>query len=349
MSAFRGWPTAIDLFSGCGAVTEALKRRHFRVVGAVDNDPIACRTYRKNHPAVHLYEKDIRRVSPAAIRTELLEGRDLDLLVVCAPCQPFSSQGRRDRTDRRARLIFSAVRFASVLRPKVILFENVPGLASERFSKVLDELRRRLNKADYRMGDPETADAADYGVPQRRQRCILIATRDGEPPRLPPPTTPSGKQKTVRSAIRDLPRLRSGQQDADDALHFSRAHDPITLSRLSHIPKDGGGRFSLPKKLVLECHKDYSGHPDVYGRMFWDRVAPTLTTGCTDVTRGRFAHPSQNRAITLREAARLQTFHDSYEFEGTFSDIATQIGNAVPVRLIEEIAPVLRSRIRGRG
>jgi len=349
MSAFRGWPTAVDLYSGCGAVTEALKRRHFRVVAAVDNDPIACRTFRKNHPAVHLYENDIRRVSPAAIRTELLEGRDLDLLVVCAPCQPFSSQGRRDKADRRARLIFSAVRFASVLKPKLILFENVPGLASERFSKVLHELRSRLNKAGYWMGDPETADAADYGVPQRRQRCILIASREGEPPRLPPPTTPSGKQKTVRGAIRDLPRLRSGQKDADDALHFSREHHPITLRRLSYIPKDGGGRFSLPEKLVLECHKDYSGHPDVYGRMFWDRVAPTLTTGCTDITRGRFAHPSQNRAITLREAARLQTFDDSYEFEGNFSAIATQIGNAVPVRLIEEIAPILRSSIRGRG
>lgn len=347
MSAFQGWPTAVDLFSGCGAVTEGLKRRHFRVVAAVDNDPVACRTYTKNHPSVHLFEKDIRRVSPAAIRAELLEDRDLDLLVVCAPCQPFSSQGSRDRADRRARLIFSAVRFASILKPKLIFFENVPGLASERFSKVLDELRRRLSRADYWMGDPETADAADYGVPQRRQRCILIATREGKPPRLPPPTTPNGKQKTVRSAIKDLPRLRSGQQDADDALHFSREHHPITLRRLYYIPRNGGSRFSLPKNLVLECHKNHSGHPDVYGRMSWNSVAPTLTTGCTDVTRGRFAHPSQNRAITLREAARLQTFDDSYAFEGTFSDIATQIGNAVPVRLIEEIAPVLRSHIRG--
>lgn len=349
MSVLRRWPTAVDLFSGCGAVTEALKRRHFRVVAAVDNDPVACRTYRKNHPSVRLFEKDIRRVSPTRIRADLLDGRDLDLLVVCAPCQPFSSQGRRDGTDPRARLIFSAVRFATILKPKLILFENVPGLASGRFSKVLAELRDRLKKANYCMGDPETADAADYGVPQRRQRCIMIAASEGVPLRLPPPTTPAGKQKTVRGAIKDLPRLRSGQCDPDDVLHFSREHQPITLQRLSHIPKDGGDRFSLPTKLVLKCHKDYLGHPDVYGRMFWDRVSPTLTTGCTDVTRGRFAHPSQNRAITLREAARLQTFDDSYQFEGNFSEIATQIGNAVPVRLIEEIAPVLRSRIRGHG
>src|SRR5579862_6971159 len=103
MSESKRWPTAVDLFSGCGAVTEALKRRHFRVVAAVDNDAVACRTYKKNHPSVQLHEKDIRRVSPSAIRKDLLDNSDLDLLVVCAPCQPFSSQGRKDSGDRRAR------------------------------------------------------------------------------------------------------------------------------------------------------------------------------------------------------------------------------------------------------
>jgi DNA (cytosine-5)-methyltransferase 1 len=344
----RKWPTVVDLFSGCGAVTEALKRRHFRVVAAIDSDPVACRTYRENHPSVRLYQKDIRCVSPYEIRAELLGNRNLDLLVVCAPCQPFSSQGRKDSDDARARLIFTAVRFATVLKPRLILFENVPGLATPRFVKILGELRRRFKAIHYHIGDPEMADAADYGVPQRRQRCILIARRAGEPPRIPPPTTPSGKRKSVRSTIEDLPRLDSGEQDANDPLHFSRRHHAITLRRLSQIPKDGGSRFSLPKKLVLECHKDYSGHPDVYGRMSWDGVSPTLTTGCTDVTRGRFAHPEDDRAITLREAARLQTFDDSYRFEGNFSEIATQIGNAVPVRLIEEIASVLRADLRGR-
>jgi DNA (cytosine-5)-methyltransferase 1 len=349
MSKHKKWPTVVDLFSGCGAVTEALKRRHFRVVAAIDSDPIACRTYRTNHPSVRLYEKDIRRVSPHEIRDELLGNRNLDLLVVCAPCQPFSSQGRKNSQDARARLIFSAVRYATVLKPKLIVFENVPGLATPRFVNILDELRRRLKKIHYNIGDPETADAADYGVPQRRQRCILIARRAAEPPRLPVPSTPSGKRRSVRGTIDDLPRLRSGERDANDRLHFSRKHHAITLRRLSHIPKDGGSRFSLPKRLVLECHKDYSGHPDVYGRMSWDGVSPTLTTGCTDVTRGRFAHPEDDRAITLREAARLQTFDDGYRFEGNSSEIAIQIGNAVPVRLIEEIAPVLRAYIRGRG
>lgn len=342
----RKWPTAVDLYAGCGAVTEALKRRHFRVVAAVDNDPIACKTYRKNHPTVRLYEKDIRRVSPTVIRKELLNDEDLDLLVVCAPCQPFSSQGEKNTADSRARLILSAVRFAAVLKPKLILFENVPGLATPRFSKLLSELRRKLQKLDYHVGDPEMADAADYGVPQRRQRCILLAKRSAEPPGLPLPTTPVGKRKSVRSAIGDLPGLRAGTKAADDPLHFSRKHHPLTLKRLSHIPKNGGSRFSLPENLVLDCHKGYGGHPDVYGRMSWDDVAPTLTTGCTDVTRGRFAHPRANRAITLREAARIQTFADDYHFEGNSSEIATQIGNAVPVKLIEEIVPFLRSELR---
>lgn len=349
MKASWKWPTAVDLFSGCGAATEALKRRHFRVVAAVDNDPVVCKTYSKNHPAVRLYEKDVRRVSPSEIKAELLGNRNLDLLVVCAPCQPFSSQGLKDKGDDRARLILSAVRFAKILKPKIILFENVPGLATPRFSKILNELRNRLEKIQYRMGDPEMVDAADYGVPQRRQRCILIAKRAANPPRLPAPSTPDGKRRCVRHAIADLPRLSSGQQDSEDVLHFSREHQTITLERLSHIPKNGGSRVSLPKRLVLKCHKNYTGHPDVYGRMSWDDVSPTLTTGCTDVTRGRFAHPHDDRAITLREAARLQTFDDSYSFEGNYSQIATQIGNAVPVKLIEEIVPVLRANIRGRA
>lgn len=343
------WPTAVDLYSGCGAVTEALKRRHFRVVAAVDNDPVACATYRANHPNVSLYQKHISRVSPNEIRSKLLKRRNLDLLVVCAPCQPFSSQGQKNGKDTRARLIFSAIRYVKILRPKLILFENVPGLATPRFSAILDELRRRLSKLGYGIGNPELTDAADFAVPQRRQRCILLAKRRGSPPDLPAAVTPAGKRVSVRKAIYGLPRLEAGQKCEEDPLHMSRQHHPITLERLAHIPKDGGSRISLPESLVLKCHKSYSGHPDVYGRMAWDDVAPTLTTGCTDLTKGRFVHPTDDRAITLREAARLQTFRDDYEFAGTFGQIATQIGNAVPVRLIEEIASVLRADLRGRA
>ena len=342
----KQWPTVVDLFSGCGGVTEALKARHFRVIAAIDNDPVACKTYRRNHPSVHLYEADIKQVSPTKIRKGLLGNHNLDLLVVCAPCQPFSSQGRKDKKDERTALILSATRFAAVLKPTLVFFENVPGMATSRFSKLLKILRNNFAKIGYQMGDPEMVDAADYGVPQRRKRCILFAKRKSAPPNLPEPVTPEDTRLTVREAIGSLTPLNSGEEDPLDPLHFARNHKDIAIKRLSNIPSDGGSRTSLPPSLVLPCHKSHSGHPDVYGRMMWDDVSPTLTTGCTDVTKGRFAHPEDNRAITLREAARLQTFRDEYQFDGNPTQIASQIGNAVPVRLIEELSSTLRQGLR---
>jgi len=348
MNSQRCWPTAVDLFAGCGGVTEALKNRHFRVVAAVDKDPVACRTFRKNHPTVRLYEKDVEDVSPLEIREELLTSQDLDLLTVCAPCQPFSSQGQKNTRDYRSRLILSTVRFAEILKPAMIFFENVPGLANARFSPILNTLRLCLEILGYCVGEPSLVDAANYRVPQRRKRFLLLAKRKALPPQIPRPVTPEGMRTTVRQAIGALPRLRPGDRDGLDPLHFARVHHSISLKRLSHIPPDGGSRFSLPTDLVLKCHEGHSGHPDVYGRMRWDDVAPTLTTGCTDITKGRFAHPEDHRAISLREAARLQTFKDTYQFEGNSSQIAIQIGNAVPVRFVEELCPTLRKGIRNQ-
>lgn len=342
--ASHRWPTVVDLYSGSGAVTAALKRRHFRVVAAVDNDSVACATYRLNHPKTRMIEDDIEKVDPSEIRRADLAGRDVDLLVVCAPCQPFSSQNRKRSTDKRSRLILQAGRFAKVLRPKVIFFENVPGLASH--GELLESLRSELGD-DYVLGDPQRIDAADYGVPQRRVRCIMIATRGRTPPSLPQPTTPEEARVTVEQAIGHLVRLRAGEADPKDTLHAARNHLPIALRRLAAIPKDGGSRASLPSELVLACHTEVhpSKFPDVYGRMSWKNVAPTLTTGCTDITRGRFAHPEDDRAITSREAALLQTFPPHYRFTGTSSDVQVQIGNAVPVKLVEALAPTFRQAL----
>ena len=336
------WPTAVDLYSGCGGVTAALRRKRFRVVAAVDNDPLAGRTYRLNNKSARLYSDDIRKVDPAEIREQQLDGGDLDLLVVCSPCQPFSNQNRNRGNDARAELILEAPRFAKVLNPKIIFFENVPGLASPELSNALEQLRSELEKIGYELSPSSTIDLADYGVPQRRLRCVLFATRKGHQIKLPAPTTPNDKRKTVKTAIGNLPPLHSGQKDENDPLHFARTHQPIALKRMAHIKKDGGDRFSLPPELELECHKGKKCYPDVYGRMHWNRVAPTLTTGCTDVTRGRFMHPRDDRAISLREAARLQTFTDDYEFAGNSGQIAMQIGNAVPPAFIEALAPSLR-------
>lgn len=341
----RQWPTAIDVFSGCGGVTAGLKAARFKVVAAVDNDPVACQTYRSNHPSVRLMERDITEIDPRSIKSRLLKDRTLDMLVVCAPCQPFSSQRRSTREDDRANLLLQTIRFADALQPKLILFENVPGLTAPRFKKLRTKLVKGLKDQGYFFGKTMRLDASDFGVPQRRVRCIMLASKGHTPPELPQRAF-DGKQSTVRSAIEDLRPLRSGEADPTDEMHFARHHRPVTLSRLKHIPKDGGSRDSLPNNLQLDCHKDHEGHPDVYGRMSWDSVAPTLTTGCTDLTRGRFGHPRDDRALSLREAARLQTFPDDYRFLGNNQQIATQIGNAVPVRFIQQIASELRSALK---
>lgn len=343
----RRWPTAVDLYSGCGSVTGGLTKRHFRVIAAIDNDPIACATYRKNHPSTHLIEGDIRSISPHSISDLLPDNVQLDLLVVCAPCQPFSNQNKyKSEQDDRQKLILQSVRFAEVLNPQIIMFENVPGLAGDKFTAILEELIRGLKNIDYTCGNPVRVNAADYQVPQRRERCLLFATKGGAPPLPPSPMTSNGLRASVQDAFKGLRRLRSGEKDTKDHLHFARNHKKIVLDRLKHIPKNGGSRFSLPPHLELDCHKGKKGYPDVYGRMKWEDVAPTLTTGCTDLTKGRFVHPEDDRAITLREAARLQTFPDKYKFCGNSGQIATQIGNAVPMKLVESLAPTLRKKLR---
>jgi len=177
---------------------------------------------------------------------------------------------------------------------------------------------------------------------------VLFASRIGLPPQPPEPQTPAPARITVRDAIGDLEPLSAGQSCASDSMHAARAHKPIALQRMRHISKDGGSRSELPPELCLSCHKHPNKHPDVYGRMKWADVAPTLTTGCTDITRGRFMHPNDNRAITLREAARLQTFPDDYHFFGSNKDIARQIGNAVPVRLAEALAGAVAEALRAQ-
>lgn len=339
-------PTALDLFCGCGGVTAGLSAADFEVVAAVDNDAIACRTYRANHPSIDLIEEDIKSIPLSSLRDLSTRDQSLDLMVVCAPCQPFSSQQREMRRDPRLELVLQSVRFALFLRPRIILFENVAGMSSSRFSALRRRLHASLSYLGYNLCTPKRLDAADFGVPQRRVRLIMLASRSRTVPSLPDPRHTKWSS-TVRGAIGDLRPLKSGEADPDDCLHFARRHRAIVLERLRHIPKDGGSRFSLPYYLQLACHRNYGGFPDVYGRMNWDAVAPTLTTGCTDLTRGRFVHPRDDRALTLREAARLQTFPDSYKFIGSAKDIAAQIGNAVPVRFMQQLAISIRTQLSG--
>ena len=344
--SMRTWPTAIDLFAGSGSATAALKSAHFRVIAAVDNDPAACATYKLNHPRTRLYEMDIRKLGPSIIRNECLGEASLDLMVICAPCQPFSSQNRKKHCDERSRLLVTAAKFVAALEPKLVFIENVPSLASSANADLLKEFREICGD-QYVFEAPVCVDAADYGVPQRRLRCLLMGARGRNVPRLPLAITPECKRRTVRDTIHGLPSLASGETDPDDPLHSARSHRQIAIDRLKAISKNGGSRSELPDRLVLNCHRNHKGHPDVYGRMKWSDVAPTLTTGCTDVTRGRFAHPEDDRAITTREAALLQTFPREYLFSGSHKVIAEQIGNAIPFALVHALTPAFRAALRG--
>ncbi|MFV0930289.1 DNA cytosine methyltransferase [Pseudomonas jessenii] len=330
-------PLAIDFFSGSGSVSAALKKAGFRVAAALDIDPNAAVTYQLNHPEVKFFNEDIRHVNPQILLNEL-DGKCLELMAICAPCQPFSSQNRkRDKRDSRIPLLLEALPFIEAMRPKYIWVENVPGLGS---SKTIVSLQKRIKSLGYSFNEPARIDAANLGVPQRRIRFVFFAALDvGGCEAFETVSNLKLDGKDVRFAFNGLKNLSANDGSSADPLHTARKHSDLTLKRLSAIPVDGGSRSSLPPELQLACHKKLSDNsfPDVYGRMRWSSPAPTLTSGCTDVTRGRFAHPEENRAITLREAARLQTFPDDYQFHGNKSQIALQIGNAVPMDMAYEM------------
>jgi len=352
-------PTMIDLFSGCGGVTAGFKARGFKVLAAVESDPVIARTYRLNHPEVVLYEEDIRNVSPDEMmrRCELGYGH-LTVLSVCAPCQPFSRQNRLRNADERASLVLESVRFVEILHPLFLFVENVPGLGQN--SDILGKLIGDLEILGYRMSNPTVVDAVNYGVPQFRKRFILLGTSLDIGLRMPESTHASPEESvrlkkkewlTVRDAFVGIENLRSGEESKTDPLHKARKHKPLSLERLRHIPHNGGSRDGLPFELQLACHKNGKnvGYHDVYGRMDFNRPSNTLTTGCTNFTKGRFAHPTSDRAITPREAARLQTFPDSYQFYGSYEQISAQIGNAVPVKLAEVFAHYFFELLEQRG
>lgn len=319
----------------------------WRVLAACDNNEAVAKTYKANHPKTKFVTGDISDDATIDDLETKVGGTHVDLMIVCAPCQPFSSQNRVRQEDGRKQLIVRALAAVERLEPTAIFFENVPGLASAAYRPILDAVKARLSELGYALSEPMVRDAADYGVPQRRRRCIMFAaksqaavdafvSRDVRTPR-----------RTVQQAIGDLPPLLAGEYDPGDALHRARVHQPIAIERLMSIPADGGSRSSLPSHLELKCHVGRkTSFSDVYGRMAWSGPAPTLTTGCTDITRGRFAHPTQHRAITLREAARLQSFPDDYVFAGNGSEIATQIGNAVPPDMVRAFSPAFRAALK---
>lgn len=325
---------AIDLFAGCGGLSLGLRRAKFRVVAAVDNDPLSVQTYRRNHKKTHIVDQDIGSISVRNLMKDLgLEALDLDLLAGCPPCQGFSTlrtmNGGKRIEEPLNDLVYEFVRFVKAFLPKAIMMENVPALLHDaRFRRV----EHQLTALGYSL-KTKVLDAQHYGVPQRRHRLILIGLRSGIPSFAPP----NRQRRSVAHAIRRMPLPHT----SDDPVHnypVRRADHVKALIR--RIPKDGGSRTDLPATDQLACHQRFDGFRDVYGRMAWSAPAPTITGGCINPSKGRYIHPDQDRAITLREAAMLQGFPKSYYFDisqGRYP-AAQMIGNAFPPKFAEHHA-----------
>jgi len=330
-------PMAVDLFCGCGGLTQGLKKAGFRVIASLDIDPLSVATYKLNHPEITVLETDIRKVKIKDFMKKLgLRKNQLDLLAGCPPCQGFSSirtlNGGRIVDDSRNNLLLAFHRFVIALKPKTIMIENVPGLTADKsFKFFCNSLKKNGYKVDFKI-----LDAAVYGVPQRRRRLILLASKKA----LIEFANPVKVKRTVRDAIGSLPRPTSKQNQ----LHGISLKRSVKIRELiKKIPKDGGSRTDLPEKDQLKCHKKCNGFKDVYGRMSWNQVAPTITGGCINPSKGRFLHPTQNRSITLREAALLQSFPSRYRFSmknGRYP-VAQMIGNALPPEFIRRHASMI--------
>ncbi|MDR3298270.1 MAG: DNA cytosine methyltransferase [Candidatus Nomurabacteria bacterium] len=325
--------TAIDLFSGAGGLTQGLKQAGFNVVGAIESQPTYAESYFMNHPEVDLRNKDITTIDPKEYMNDLkLKKGQLDLLAGCPPCQGYSTIGTRNRgkrDDPRNELVYEVLRFAVAFRPKTIMMENVPALATD---ERLRKLRAELEKIGYKI-DVKVLNMSKYDVPQARRRMIMLASRIGKLDVISQELD-SDKMKTVRDAISFLPPVGCSHDPLHDIVEY-RSNKVQKL--ISLVPKDGGSRTDLPEEYQLECHKKTSGFKDVYGRMSWDKPSPTITGGCSQPSKGRFLHPEENRTITLREAALLQTFPKNYKFsfKSGKQGVATMIGNALPPTFIQ--------------
>jgi len=330
----------MDIFGGCGGLTTGLQAAGFDVVGAVEIDPRARAVYGLNHPDVILFE-DVRLLAPEIILRRLgMERGQLSLLAACPPCQGFSRMTTKNRAepapDPRNDLILDVARLVEGILPLTLMIENVPALRNdERFQQTTS----RLEAAGYRWSC-EIVNASDYGVPQRRKRMILMASLLGsiEIPRG------CAKERTVRQTIGDL----LPPEESRKPLHrLLGRHNEKVMERIAAVPHDGGSREAWGEDEQLDCHKRLRGFRDVYGRMKWDKVAPTITRYCVNPSKGRFLHPTQDREISLFEASLLQSFPRSYKFPVSLGrgPIASMIGEALPPLMAQHHAQYLREHI----
>lgn len=332
--------SAVDLFCGAGGLTCGLQQAGIRVLAGIDCDKDCCYAFEHNNQ-VRFIENLIQNVTCEQIAF-LYPSNDIKVLVGCAPCQPFSSHSNkvkkvRVEKDDRWFLLNYFLKLIQEVHPDIVSMENVPLLSNQAIFKTFVSC---LQNEDYRV-NWRIVHCPDYDIPQNRKRLVLLASRYGDI-ELIPPTANKNLYKTVRDAIGSLKAIGAGESDASDPLHKSSRLTHLNLQRIRQsIP--GGTWRDWDDDLIGECHKRESGksYSSVYARMLWDKPAPTITTEFFNYGTGRFGHPEQDRALSLREGAILQTFPMDYVFckgsEFSFKKIGKMIGNAVPVRLGEVI------------
>ncbi len=341
--------SAVDLFCGAGGLTHGLLQAGIKVEAGIDIDGQAEYAFLRNNPGTKFLTWDVGRKKSSSIE-KLFSAHKLRLLAGCAPCQPFSKLTQAIDNHQCWNLLKNFARFIQSIQPELVTMENVPELA-ERGQDVFNHFVHTLEKLDYYV-DWKIVKCEEYGVPQFRRRLVLLASKLGEL------NVPEGryqneeKWKTVRSTISDLPPLESGEEHPKDRLHVASKLSDLNLQRIKATSADGGNRREWPEELVLECHKRETGdrYHSIYGRMWWDRPSPTMTTLCTGIGNGRFGHPEQHRSITLREAALLQSFPKAYQFwpPGTKlnrSAVSRMIGNAVPPRLAKALGVAIMEHV----
>lgn len=330
---------AVDLFCGAAGLSFGLQQSGIKIAAGVDLDP-ACRYPFEENIGAPFVKADVSGLSGGNVDAHFA-GAPIRLLAGCAPCQPFSGYTTRRRSiDGRWQLLLDYLRVVEAVRPEIVTMENVPRLAQ---MPIWQLFVARLHAAGYNVAW-QVLDASDYGVPQSRRRLVLLGSRLG-PISIAPPI--SGGRKTVRSAIGKQTPIEAGKRSTFDPLHAARALTAPNLRRI-RASRQGGTWRDWPEEIRVACHSTVAGrtYPSVYGRMSWDKPAPTITTQFYGFGNGRFGHPEQDRAITLREGAILQSFPSGFEFVEAnthlnFRALGRLIGNAVPPALARAIGSMI--------
>ena len=341
----------VDLFCGIGGLSYGLLKAGFKIKSGIDIDNSCQYAFETNCKSVFI-NKDISEVKGSYLKA-LYEKNNIKILTGCAPCQPFSSYTFKldKQKDRRWQLLYEFSRLINEVMPDIVSMENVPQLLNFKKVPVFNDFVNNLKKNGYFVWH-KIIYAPDYGIPQKRKRLVLLASLLGNISLLPPTHKPDN-YISVYDAIGSLPKIKSGESSAEDFIHRASKLSNKNLERIRSSVPGGSWKKDWNDKLKLKCHKSLKGktYVSVYGRMKWDEPSPTMTTFCTGIGNGRFGHPEQDRAISIREAAILQSFPNDYKFINKkenlkFRNVSKQIGNAVSPKLGQIIGESIKKHLK---